>query len=351
MTILDKLLPILVVAALFAVCGQRESENPSGPDYLKDDTLGVKTGGIRIIPIETPKGRFNVWTKQFGHNPQVRLLLLHGGPGATHEYFECFESFLPSAGIEFIYYDQLGSAYSDQPKDTDLWEVNRFVEELEQVRQALSLDRSNFFLLGHSWGGILAMEYALKYQDHLKGLIISDMMSSCPEYDAYAEKVLAKQMDAAVLEEIRGLEAKGEFQNPRYMELLVPNYYRQHICRLEEWPDPVNRAFAHLNQEVYVTMQGPSEFGISGRLENWDRKSDLKNIVVPTLVIGARYDTMDPEHMKWMATEVQNGSYLYCPEGSHMCMYDDQDTYLKGLISFLKGVNQGKKKPDFKPGG
>ncbi len=347
MAILDKLFPILIIAALFASCAQREGASKT--DYFKDDTETVKTGGIKIIPIETPKGKFNVWTKRFGHNPRVKLLLLHGGPGATHEYFECFESFLPSQGIEFIYYDQLGSACSDQPQDTDLWEVDRFVEEVEQVRQSLGLDNRNFYLLGHSWGGILAMEYALKYQDRLKGLIISNMMSSCPDYDEYAATVLAKQLDPAVLEEIRSLEAKGEFQNPRYMELLVPNYYMKHICRLAEWPDPVNRAFAHINQEVYVTMQGPSEFGISGRLENWDRKADLKNISVPTLVIGARHDTMDPQHMKWMATQVQNGSYLYCPNGSHMCMYDDQDTYMKGLIAFIKAIDAGNKNIGLSP--
>jgi len=344
MTIFGKLFPILIMAALFASCAPRESA--TSLDYFKGDSEAVKTGGIKIIPIETPKGNFNVWTKRFGHNPRMRLLLLHGGPGATHEYFECLESFLPPQGIEFIYYDQLGSAYSDQPKDTDLWEVDRFVEELEQVRQALGLDSSDFYLLGHSWGGILAMEYALKYQDHLKGLIISNMMASCPDYDAYAENVLAKQMDPAVLEEIRGLEAKGEFQNPRYMELLVPHYYMTHICRLGVWPDPLNRAFAKMNQEVYVTMQGPSEFGISGRLENWDRKADLKNIAVPTLVIGSRHDTMDPEHMKWMAREVRNGTYLYCPDGSHMCMYDDQEIYLNGLIAFIKAIDEGNKKVD-----
>ena len=214
------------------------------------------------------------------------------------------------------------------------------------MRQALGLNRDNFYLLGHSWGGILATEYALKHQEFLKGLIISNMMASCPEYDAYAENVLSKRMDPAVLEEIRRLEAQGEFQNPRYMELLIPNYYMQHICRLEEWPDPVNRAFARMNQDIYVTMQGPSEFGISGRLENWDRKEELKNIAVPTLVIGARHDTMDPEHMQWMSTQVQNGSYLHCPNGSHMCMYDDQDTYLSGLIKFLKAVDEGGKRID-----
>jgi len=156
-------------------------------------------------------------------------------------------------------------------------------------------------------------------------------------------------MDSAVLEEIKSLEAKGEFQNPRYMELLIPHFYMKHICRLQEWPDPVNRAFARMNQEIYVVMQGPSEFGISGRLENWDRKAALKGISVPTLVIGAQHDTMDPEHMQWMSKQVQNGSYLYCLNGSHMCMYDDQGTYLNGLIKFIKAIDEGKKHIDLSP--
>lgn len=344
MKIFVKTLFFFSFAAILISCAPQE--DTSSADYFNWDDEAVKTGGIKMIPIETPKGKFKVWTKQFGNNPRMRLLLLHGGPGATHEYFECFESFFPVEGIEFIYYDQLGSAYSDQPTDNDLWTIDRFVDEVEQVRQALGLNKDNFYLLGHSWGGILATEYALKYQEFLKGLIISNMMSSCPEYDAYAENVLAKQMDPAVLEEIRTLEAKGEFQNPRYMELLIPNYYMQHICRLEEWPDPVNRAFARLNQEIYVTMQGPSEFGISGRLEDWDRKDALKSIAVPTLVIGAKHDTMDPEHMQWMSNQVQNGSYLFCASGSHMCMYDDQETYLNGLIEFIKAVDEGRKQID-----
>jgi len=341
MMFIIKMAPWLLLGALAGSCARREG--PSALDYFKSDEGAVRTGGIRKIPVETPKGTFNVWTKRVGNNPRMRLLLLHGGPAATHEYFECFESFLPLEGIEFIYYDQLGSAYSDQPKDPDLWSVERFVEEVEQVRTALGLNRENFYLLGHSWGGILAMEYALKYQKHLKGLIISNMMASAPEYDAYADNVLAKQMEPAVLEEIRALEEAGDFGNPRYMELLVPNYYMKHICRLAEWPDPIDRGFARLNQEIYAIMQGPSEFGISGRLEKWDRKADLKNIAVPTLVIGAKHDTMDPAHMEWISKQVPNGSYLYCPNGSHMCMWDDQETYMSGLIRFVKAVDAGKK--------
>lgn len=309
--------------------------------YHQVSTPGVQSGGIRMIPIHTPKGDFKVWTKTIGHHPTIKVLLLHGGPGSTHEYWECAESFFPREGIEFILYDQLGSHYSDQPMDSSLWTNERFVEEVEQVRQALQLDENNFYLVGHSWGGILAMDYALKYQQHIKGLIISNMMSDCVAYDRYAADVLSKQMDPIVLDSIMLLESQGKYSDPRYMGLLLPHFYKKHLCRLDEWPDPVNRNFAHTNSQVYVLMQGPSEFGISGRLENWDRSKELKNINVPTLVIGATHDTMDPEHMKWMSTQFPNGRFLLCPNGSHMAMWDDQEVYFKGLISFLKEVDKG----------
>lgn len=129
-------------------------------DYFANQDSGVQTGNIKMVEIGTPKGKFRVWTKRFGNNPRIKVLLLHGGPGATHEYFECFENFLPKEGIEFIYYDQLDSYYSDQPGDSSLWTTDHFVEEVEQVRQATGLNKDNFYLLGHSWSGILAMEYA-----------------------------------------------------------------------------------------------------------------------------------------------------------------------------------------------
>jgi len=298
----------------------------------------VWTGGVRMIPIDTPKGTFKVWTKRVGNNPAVKLLLLHGGPAATHEYFEAFDSFLPMAGVEYYYYDQLGSFYSDQPDDDSLYELPRFVEEVEQVRRALDLHRDNFYLLGHSWGGILATEYALAYQDNLKGLIISNMMASIPAYVEYANTVLMPAMDQHVLAEVKALEAKKDYKNPRYMELLMPAHYEKHILRrpAAEWPDPVNRAFAHLNDKIYIPMQGPSELGASGKLANWDRTNDLSTIAVPTLVIGAEHDSMDPRHMQWMAKQFPKGEYLHCPNGSHMDMYDDQEVYVKGLIAFLE---------------
>ncbi|MEQ1800146.1 MAG: proline iminopeptidase-family hydrolase, partial [Lacibacter sp.] len=287
----------VLLSLLFFSCKEK-STSPTVADYFNYGDTGVQSAGIKMIPIQTPVGEFKVWTKRFGNNPRIKILLLHGGPAMTHEYMECFESFFPKEGFEFYEYDQLGSYYSDQPKDSSLWTTARFVEEVEQVRKAIHADSSNFYVLGNSWGGILAMEYALKYQQNLKGLIVANMMASIPEYGKYANEVLAKDMDSNVLKEIRVIEAKGDFGNPRYMELLLPNFYKKHLCRLEEWPDGFNRTMKHVNSEIYVMMQGPSEFGVAGRLLNWDIKDRLKELKIPTLMIGAKFDTMDPNAME-----------------------------------------------------
>jgi proline iminopeptidase len=345
----------LVLLIAVAMLGCARAEAPAAPEagaaltsagsYF--DTAGrddILTGGVKRIPISTPKGTFSVWTKRTGNNPRIKVLLLHGGPGVTHEVMEGFDSFFPAAGVEYYYYDQLGSAFSDQPDDPSLWDLPRFVEEVEQVRSALKLSKDNLYLVGQSWGGMLAIEYALKYQQNLKGLVISNMMASIPAYNAYAAGTLIPQMDPKVVAEIRKLEAAKQYDAPRYMELLIPNFYTQHILRLppEQWPDGVNRAFARLNKNVYIPMQGPSEMGASGKLGNWDRVADLKTIAVPTLVIGAKYDTMDPSHMEMMAKQFPKGRYLYCANGSHLAMYDDQQTYMSGLIQFLKDVDAGR---------
>jgi proline iminopeptidase len=309
-------------------------------DYSgRDDVLG---GGARRIPVRTPKGTYQVWVKRTGNNPRLRVLLLHGGPGSTHEYLEACDSFLPAAGVEYYYYDQLGSGFSDQPDEPSLWELDRFVDEVEQVRQALGLDAGSFVLYGQSWGGILAIEYALAYQQHLRALVISNMMASVPAYNAYAEQVLMPEMDQAALAEIKALEAAGQIEDPRYMELLTEQHYVHHVLRMApaDWPDPVQRGFAHINPAIYVSMQGPSELGISAgaKLAHWDRFADLASIEVPALVIGARHDTMDPAHMEDMAAALPKGRYLHCPDGSHLAMYDDQQVYFAGLVEFLHDV-------------
>jgi proline iminopeptidase len=322
------------------------SSSPDLPGHAE-----VLAGGVKMIDIQTPKGQFRVWTKRVGQNPKIKVLLLHGGPAFTHEYLEVFDSYFPGAGIEYYYYDQLGSAYSDQPDEPSLWEIPRFVDEVEQVRKALNLDKDNFYLFGHSWGGVLAIEYALAHQDHLAGLIVSNMMSSGRLYNDYANHVLLPEMDPRALAEIEHLEAKGKTEDPRYMELVMREHYVKHILRMpvEQWPEPLNRAFKHYNPKIYVPLQGTSELRLSGKLQAWDRTADLGKITVPTLVIGARYDTMDPRHMEWMSKAVADGYYLYSATGSHLAMYDDQETYFSGLISFIKSVSNRRPARTFGP--
>ena len=324
-----------------AISGGSSAANSYFDSSGHDDVL---TGGVKLITVQTPKGPFHVWTKRVGNNPRIKVLLLHGGPGMTHEYFEAFDSYFPGAGIEYYYYDQLGSAYSDQPDQPTLWELPRFVDEVEQVRKALKLDKSNFYLLGHSWGGMLALEYALKYQQNLKALIISNMVPSIPAYSRYAQTVLMPAMDQQALAQIKQLEAAGKFDDPRYEELLMQNFYVYHILRMpmERWPDPLMRSLNKINKKIYVPMQGPSELGTSGKLVKWDRTADLPRITVPTLAVGARYDTMEPAQMQKVADSVKKGRYLFCPHGSHFDMYDDQSVYMSGVIQFITDVDAGR---------
>jgi proline iminopeptidase len=329
--------PILILSIIVSLFTYScNSKNNNTNSYFSSNNKdSVNSGGIKMIDIKTDKGNFKVWTKRFGNNPTKKVLLLHGGPGCTHEVFESFESYLPQEGIEFIYYDQLGSYRSDKPNDTSLWHVARFVEEVEQVRKALQLDKDNFYLLGHSWGGILAMEYALKYQQNLKGLIISNMMSSCPAYDQYNETVLQKNMNKSIVDSILNFEKTNTISNPRYMQLLMPNYYAKHICRIYPFPEPLQRMFNHTNSTVYVQMQGPSEFGIAGNLAEWDCTNELSKINTPTLVIRGMHDTMDPAFMEMMSKKLPKGQLVTCTNGSHCSMWDDQKNYFGGLIKFI----------------
>ena len=295
----------------------------------------VKTAGIRLISVDD---KYKVWTKKVGSG-KIKVLTLHGGPGATHEYFECFEDFLPQAGIEFFYYDQLGSHYSDQPDDKSLWTVDRFREEVEQVRAALGLE--NFYLYGSSWGGMLGIEYALKYQNHLKALVISDMTASIASYVEYVNE-LRRRLPPAVIAVLEKYEAKSEFEAPEYQEVMLSQIYSKHLCRLDPWPDPVSRTFRHLATPVYNTMQGPNEFVVNGTFKDWDRWKDLPKIHVPTLLVVGRYDTMRVEDIQKMGRSIPRSRVAICENGSHLCMWDDQQAYFRHLIGFFKDVDGGR---------
>ena len=323
-------------AALSAAAGATARLSSAEPAAAKTARAPeVKTGGIRLIEVD---GKYKVWTKKVGRG-KVKVLTLHGGPGFNHEYFECFEDFLPQHGIEFYYYDQLGSSYSDQPEDTSLWTVERFREEVEQVRRALGLD--HFYLLGHSWGGMLGIEYALKYQKHLKGLVISSMTASIASYMAYAAKLRAA-LPAETIAILDRYEAKGDYENPEYEKAMMEQVYTRHICRLDPWPDPVQRAFKHMNPKVYNTMQGPNEFVVTGNFKDWDRWKDLPAIALPTQLIVGRHDEMNPADIEKMGLAIPRARLLVCENGSHLSMWDDQEAYFRGLLKFFDDVEAGR---------
>jgi len=295
----------------------------------------IKTGGVKLVEID---GKYKVWTKRIG-NSATKMLSLHGGPGCTHEYFECFEDFLPQEGIEFYYYDQLGSAYSDQPKDKSLWTVDRFREEVEQVRIALRLN--NFYLYGQSWGGMLGIEYALKYQQHLKALIISNMTASIASYIEHINK-LRQEFPPETIEVLEKYEAKGDYTATEYQEVLFNQLYSKHICRITPWPEPLQRTFRNLSTQVYNTMQGPNEFVVTGTFKDWNRWKEIQNIKVPTLLIVGRHDTMRVEDIQKMGKLIPNSRVVICEKGSHLPMYDDQETYFRELLKFIKDVESNR---------
>jgi proline iminopeptidase len=296
---------------------------------------GVQTGGCRMVRLHNG---YNVWVKHVAApNSSVPVLTLHGGPGFPHFYFECFEDFLPQAGITYWYYDQLGCGFSDQPDETRLWNLARFTSEVEEVRAALGFER--MVVLGHSWGGMLAIEYALAHPDRLAGLVISNMVASIPRSEKYILE-LRDQLPAAKLDRLKVLERTRAYDTPEYEDII--NYlYHQHICRLDPWPEPVSRAVKWLALPVYNTVQGKSEFEVTGNMKGWDRWQDLQKIRTPTLILGGRYDTMNPQDLLEMSRRMPEARTVICPNGSHLSMYDDQQAYFSALLPFLNRVTRG----------
>jgi proline iminopeptidase len=307
-----------------------------GTKAIDGPTVRVRQAGVRMIPVVG--GKYRVWTKRVGSGG-TKVLALHGGPGATHEYLESLEDFLPGAGYELYYYDQLGCGNSDNPKDDSLWTVERYRKEVEEVRSGLGL--TDFVLYGHSWGGMLVQEYAVTYPQHLKAAVISNMTASMKSYVAHIT-VLRKALPAKVQAVMDKYEAEKKYDAPEYQEVLLKQVYRRYLCRLNPWPEPLNLSLAHLNEKIYNIMQGPSEFVITGNYKDWDRWPDLHKISVPTLLIAARHGTMSVDDIRKMGRLIPKSRVAVCENGSHCSLYDDQEPYFKYLLAFLKDVDAGK---------
>jgi len=332
----------ILYAAMIALMSCHSPEKPSEGSAAKTDS--VKTGGNKLISID---GKYKVWTRKVGDG-KIKVLLLHGGPGFSHDYMECFDDFLPKEGMEIYYYDQLGCGNSDVPADTSLWNIKRYVEEVEQVRKGLGLD--NFYIVGHSWGSLLAMEYLDKYQSHVKGAVLSNMTASIKDYTDYSAILKQKLFSPSDLVTFDSLDRLKAYSSPKYTDLLMNKLYSQVICRLPlaEWPEPLTRAFKKVNQTIYLQMQGVDEFHVTGNFRNWNFWDRLPNIKIPMLVLGGQYDEMNPESMKKEGRLLPNSRTYLCPDGSHMAMYDDQQRYFRTLTVFLKDVEHGSFKADAK---
>jgi proline iminopeptidase len=294
---------------------------------------GIRVAGILMIPVAG--GKYRVWTKRMGSGP-VKVLLLHGGPGFPHDYLEAMESFLPQAGIEMYYYDQLGVGNSDIPDDPALWTLERYTTEVEEVRRGLGLD--HFVLYGHSWGGILGMEYALNNQQHLRALVISNMTAGIKSYLKRITALKTQLLSAKDAARLDALSAAKDYDSPDYQKIVEGELYPQMLCRTDPWPEPVTRAFRLANEKIYNQMQGKSEFEVTGSLKDWERWDRLHEIKVKTLTMGAEHDEMDPDDIRKMATMMPNATSAICPNGSHLAMWDDQAVYFRHLLAFLAGV-------------
>ncbi|MEE9324092.1 MAG: proline iminopeptidase-family hydrolase [Dehalococcoidia bacterium] len=281
---------------------------------------------------------YNVWYRIVGDRDdagKLPLLCLHGGPGVPHDYLESLEA-MASTGRPVIFYDQLGCGNSDQPHDPSLWTIDLFVEELGVLRRALGLDRIH--LLGQSWGGMLAMEYALTQPAGLESLILASSLASTNQWIAEANR-LRTALPPEVQQTLLKHEEAGSTDSVAYQEAMLV-YYRRHVCRLDPWPDYVNRAFQKLEQnpEVYNTMWGPSEFHATGKLKDWDIVERLGEISVPTLVTSGRYDEATPVIAETIHRGISGSQWVIFESSSHMSHAEELELYLQVLDQFLGSV-------------
>ncbi len=303
----------------------------------KSDILnpeGIKVCGIKMIPV--CGGKYKVWTQVKGSG-STKVFIVNGGPGMSSAYLSSLEDFLPDAGFTLYFYDQLGCGNSDRPDDESLWNLERYLVEVEEVRAGLGL--TDFVLFGHSWGGLLTIEYTLKHQSdgHLKGIVISNMTASIESFLKSAAKWKAT-LSPELRQSVDKIEADEDWENPEYERIMMEELYPKMMCRIKPWPEPVTRTFKSANMKIYVQMQGHSEFSVTGNLKGWDSWDRLPQIKVKALVLGAEHDEMDPDDCRKMAEMMPNAEVAICPQGSHLALWDDQEVYYEYLLKFLRSL-------------
>jgi proline-specific peptidase len=299
-------------------------------------------GGVQIASEGfVPSHGYNVWYRIMGDHDdaaKLPLLVLHGGPGASHDYLEPIGD-LADTGRRVIFYDQLGCGNSDHPHNPALWTVRLYLEELDDVRNALNLDRLH--ILGQSWGGMLAMEYALTQPVGVDGLIISDSPASMEQWVSEANR-LREDLPPDVQQTLLKHEAAGTTDDPEY-ERAVDVFYRRHLCRLDPWPECLLRSFAKVaaNPEVYHSMNGPSEFHVTGTLRTWNIVDRLGEITLPTLLLSGRFDEATPAIVETIHKRIPRSEWTLFEQSSHTPHLEEHGRYLQVVSQFLDRNEKG----------
>jgi len=279
--------------------------------------------------LDVPGGR--VWYRSLGDDG-VPILMLHGGPGFPSDYMEALAGL--AANRRVIFYDQLGCGRSPAPDDPALWTLERFMDELDAVRDGLGLEQVH--LLGSSWGGMLAMQYVLDRDRPPVSLITAGSPASSPRWNQMAAQLLS-ELDPSDLAEIERVEAAGIVEGPE-LDAAVRPFYIRHVCRMDPWPDGLLRADATANRAMYRYMAGPSEFRIVGTLRDWDIMDRLGEIAVPTLVTGGEFDECRPEHLQEVHERIPGSELRVIPNASHLCFAERTDIYIPLVEDFLDRV-------------
>jgi len=290
----------------------------------------ISEGNVEVLgrSIYWKKYRVPEETKKLG-----TVLCLHGGPGLTHEYMLAFSE-LARFGYEVVFYDQLGCGKSELPKTKALFTIDRAIDEVEGVRRELKLGKIH--ILGNSYGGLLAIAYALKYERNLKSLVSISGIDSVPQ-----TRVEIERMKWALPKETTDVYAKYEenadYDNPEYQSALMV-FYKKHFCRLKEWPKELLASLEHLSKDVYLTMNGPTEFAIIGNIRHWNVRSELGRISLPSLVTCGKYDEVSPKVAREIHRGIKRSKFVMFEKSSHTAMWEEREKCSRVVRNFLRSV-------------
>jgi proline-specific peptidase len=281
--------------------------------------------------IEVTGGR--VWFRRLGSGDGLPLLVIHGGPGAASYYLEPFAERMARTR-PVVVWDQLGCGRSDAPDDPSLWTLDRSCAELDDVRRKLGLERCH--ILGQSWGGWLSIEYFARGTQGVQGLVLASTSASMPQFVAAARRLIEALPEPWSSTLIR-LGEQGAYDDPAYEEA-VTEFYRRHLCRLDPWPECVVASMRQLPNQIYLTMNGPTEFDVIGTLRTWDRTADLGRIRVPTLVTVGGHDEIPESCARTIADGVPGARLEVFAQSGHMAHEEEPDRYASVVSAFLDGI-------------